>query len=362
MNARERLTRYLHYREVDRPPFTQWQSIWPETVDRWRAEGLPPGVNPYEYFDFDKTQRRTDEVIPLDLGPIPRFITRTLYEDARYRVYVDGNGVVCKELKGHTSVPLYMDYPVKTPEDWERMKKRFDAGDMRRYPNNWGEELLEYYETVDHPVYLSLTGFYGQARRFMGAEGISVAFYKSPNMVHDMMDFWADFVLSVCKDAVKEAKIDYAVIWEDMAYKNGPHISPRLFKEFMTPNYRKITGFLNHHGIDIIMVDSDGNHDILTPLWLEVGVNCPYPLEVNAGMDAAAMRKTYGKALRLIGNIDKRALAQGPEAIDRELDRRLPLVEDGGYIPAVDHAVSADISFQNYCYYVKQLKQRLHVE
>jgi hypothetical protein len=59
----------------------------------------------------------------------------------------------------------------------------------------------------------------------------------------------------------------------------------------------------------------------------------------------------------LIGGIDKRPLAQGKIAIQEELGRRLPLVAHGGCIPAVDHSVPPDISFEDYVTY-NQLQSR----
>jgi len=58
----------------------------------------------------------------------------------------------------------------------------------------------------------------------------------------------------------------------------------------------------------------------------------------------------------MMGGIDKRAIASGPEAIERELRRVAPLVEEGGYIPAPDHSLPPDVSFSNYCYYMNRLK------
>ncbi len=144
-----------------------------------------------------------------------------------------------------------------------------------------------------------------------------------------------------------------------MAYKNGPHISPKLFREFMLPCYKKVTDFVRKRGIDIVMVDTDGNHDVLMPLFLEGGVNCLYPLEVASDMDAVTLRKTYGRKLLLIGNIDKRALTLGREAIRREVEKKLTLTEDGGFIPSIDHAVPSDVPFENYLYYIHLIKNRL---
>jgi uroporphyrinogen decarboxylase len=135
-------------------------------------------------------------------------------------------------------------------------------------------------------------------------------------------------------------------------------ISPDMFRQFMMPRYRKLNDLLHSHGVDISWVDRDGNVEQPIPLWLEVGVNYVWPLEVAAGNDAVALRKKYGKDLILGGAINKRALARGKEAIREEVMSKVPfLVESGGYIPSVDHWVPPDVSFENYCYYVNTLRE-----
>ena len=59
----------------------------------------------------------------------------------------------------------------------------------------------------------------------------------------------------------------------------------------------------------------------------------------------------------MMGGIDKRALAQGPAAIDRELARIAPAIEKSRYIPDLDHLIPDDVPWKNYCYYAKALKQ-----
>jgi len=59
----------------------------------------------------------------------------------------------------------------------------------------------------------------------------------------------------------------------------------------------------------------------------------------------------------MMGGIDKRALGEGPAAIDRELARIAPAVEKGRYIPDLDHLIPDDVSWENYYYYAKALKQ-----
>lgn len=103
---------------------------------------------------------------------------------------------------------------------------------------------------------------------------------------------------------------------------------------------------------------SDGNLDQLIPLWLECGINYVWPLEVAAGNDAVALRKKYGRDLILGGNIDKRALIKGKEAIREEVMSKVPfLLEEGGYFPTVDHNVPPDITLENYQYYINTMQE-----
>jgi uroporphyrinogen decarboxylase len=107
-------------------------------------------------------------------------------------------------------------------------------------------------------------------------------------------------------------------------------------------------------------VDSDGDVRLIIPLWLEAGVNGTYPLEVMAGNDAVELRKKYPRDLRMVGNIDKFALIEGKEAIDKELERKLPyLLKEGGYLPTVDHGIPPEIPFEHYKHYMVRLKEYL---
>jgi uroporphyrinogen decarboxylase len=147
--------------------------------------------------------------------------------------------------------------------------------------------------------------------------------------------------------------------WEDMAYRAGPLISPAMFREFMLPRYRRITDLARRYGIDTVFVDSDGDVSKLIPLWLEAGINGVYPMEVAAGMDVVALRREYGRDLLMTGGIDKRVLAQDREAIDRELEVKVPLAEQGGYISHIDHAIPHDVPYANFAYYWERKKEFL---
>ena len=176
-----------------------------------------------------------------------------------------------------------------------------------------------------------------------------------------MMETATEFAVAVLPRALREAPVTLAQFWEDMCYRQGPLISPALFREFMLPRYRRITEAIRAAGVDIIFVDSDGDVSELIPLWLEAGINGVFPMEQACGNDLHAYRRRYGRELLMAGGLDKRALARGRRAIDDELQRQLPLAAGGGYVPTLDHAIPPHVGFEDFCYYWKRKKTLLGV-
>jgi len=153
-------------------------------------------------------------------------------------------------------------------------------------------------------------------------------------------------------------EVDVAWWWEDMCYNHGPLLSPRLFEELMVPRYKRITDALNQYGVDVNVLDCDGCIYQLVPGWLRGGINCMFPIE-SAHTDLAVLRNTYGKKILLLGGVNKVELAKGKEAINREMERLRPFVEQRGFIPTVDHRVPPDVSLENYTYYLEKKKEIL---
>jgi len=64
----------------------------------------------------------------------------------------------------------------------------------------------------------------------------------------------------------------------------------------------------------------------------------------------------------MMGGLDKRVLVWGTEAIDEELERKMPVALEGGYIPTIDHSLPPDIPYENFCYFWERKKALLGVE
>lgn len=368
MNNKERFINNMEYKEVDYVP--NWElAVWGQTAERWEKEGLDPDKVHWDWFKgeeyFDMDYR---EFIDIKAGMIPPYEQKVIEEDERHMIYLDPQGRTRKALKeGQTrgtrmSMDQYLDFPVKDKKDFEELKKRYQPRIEERYPDNWREKIDDWNHR-DHVLIpgknCSFNGFYWNARDWMGTENLSFAWYDQPDLMHEMMEFFADYVITVLEPLVKEVDFDYFNFNEDMAMKSGPLLSPQTFEDFIFPHLKRVIDFLKGNGVSYISVDTDGNSERLIPLLMEAGVDVVWPLERAADMDPVKLREKYGKELRLWGGVDKRILAGEKDDIKRHLEELAPLVDEGGFIPSVDHAVQPGVSLENFEYYMEVKKKIL---
>ena len=59
MTPRERVRTALNLETPDQMPISE-SMFWATTIERWRGEGLPPDVDPYDYFGFDLRRLSVD--------------------------------------------------------------------------------------------------------------------------------------------------------------------------------------------------------------------------------------------------------------------------------------------------------------
>jgi uroporphyrinogen decarboxylase len=353
MNVLERFRACMAYRPVDHAPFWDWWA-WPETVARWKTEGYDPQrFEPAAICD-------PRNVFGGWFFPNPPFERRVIEEDAESVVYINHEGILMRERRDNpsSSMPQFLRFPVETREDFRRFWAERMRPDLeRRIGPDWQQRLRDWRAQPQPLIVISdrWGGFFGPLRNLVGVEKLCLLFYDDPAFVEEMMEADADFILAIMDQVLDTVAIDAFGFWEDMAYNHAPLLSPDMARRYMLPRYRRVADHLRRRGVPYIGLDSDGQIDPLIPVWLDAGLNFLYPFEVQAGMDVRAVRRKYGRELRLWGGVDKRALARGPAAIKAELERVRPLIAEGGYIPHTDHTAPPDISFAHYCHYLERL-------
>ena len=359
----ERFVACMEYQTCDRRPNHEL-GAWPQTVNRWRNEA-PEAVRDWTWNWFVEEpaiglDRR--EYIPVNYDFIPPFPHELLEETGKYEIARNSKGIVTKALKegavdgARMSMDQYLSFPVANRQDFAKIKARLVAALPQRYPEDL-EQRVELWKQRDYPLILgengAANGFYWRAREMMGTEPLSCAFYEQPGLVHEMMEFYAGFIMETSRPVLEKIQVEYFVLNEDLAMKSGPLLSPGLYREFILPHLKRLIDFFRGLGVKYIALDSDGDPTALLPLMMDAGVDVFWPIERASNVDPVTLRRRFGKALRLWGGVDKRELTKGPGAIRAHLREFIPLIEEGGFIPTVDHTVPPDVSWDNFRYYME---------
>jgi len=356
MTDRERFVRQMHYQPVDRC-FNMEFGYWNENFTQWPLfyeNGINNNAEADIFFNFDII-RGVGGRIWLN----PPFDNVVVEERGTTRVLMNADGLLAEVPKdGHDTIPHYLKSSVQTPDDWRRVKaERFRRDDPARKVDVEGLKQV-HPPTRDYPLGVHCGSMIGKIRDMLTFEGLAYAIYDYPDMVEDMVETACVMVEDFLDQVLGQLDFDYASGWEDICYKGGPIVSVKFFKNVVMPRYKRIHKKLQAAGIDLWYTDCDGDVRPLMPYFLEGGINCLFPYEVNSCAHPAELLNEYGKDLRIMGGVDKMALGRGPEAIKAYLATLVPLVERGGYIPFCDHRCPPNVKPEDYLYYL-DLKEQM---
>jgi uroporphyrinogen decarboxylase len=363
MNERQRFNATMHYRPRDRSPICDF-GFWDATLVLWHDQGLPLHVTgpatSDAFFGMDTGLDRMGAT-GVSTGLVPLFEERVLEDRGDHEVVQQDNGVRVLRKKFMGSIPQPQGHLLVDRASWNKhYKPRLDPADPARYPADWDERVRSWTDPERDTV-IALPGgsLYGWLRDWMGMEALSLVVYDDPAWFEEMVTTLAECIIGTLTRILETGgQFEACGIWEDMCYRAGPLLSPRHFKQYMAPHYRRMADLLHKHGVDVIWVDCDGSIDRLLPLWLEAGVNCMFPVEVGTwGADPLKYRRQYGKELLMMGGFDKHILARSKGEIEAEVCRLAPLVEEAGFIGFCDHRVPADVPLENYMFYLETVRR-----
>ena len=342
------------------------------SLDRWIREGhLPENVTGEqldELFGFDPPGKHfLGQLGWCEAGFCPVFEEKWIRDaDADHEVVQDFAGRHVLYFKGRRNgfMPEYIDHPVKDMESWvKNCKWRMDPNTPERYAD-LDARMAEAVKAAGEGQVIcqNLVGGYMYLRSLMGPLELMYLLADDPELIHDCMETWFALADAVIARHQQYVTIDEVFIAEDICYNHGLLISPAMMREFLLPYYKRLLDNVKKRNIDqsrkvFFQVDTDGFSDAAIPVYAELGLDYLSPFEAASGCDVVRTGKEYPELL-ILGGFDKRILAAGPEAIDAEIDRIMPVMKArGGYIPTCDHGVPEEVSFENYMHYRKRMRE-----
>jgi len=346
--GREEFLDFMTFRRNDRPLFTEIFGPLIGLKEEWEAQGATP-----EELDFSAFRYRCEGrgMVPVNTGRNGGYPEEAIAETDDLKVWRDGLGRVMTLAKGRSTLAIPKSHPVRTMEDWLRIKPWY-AFSEERLAGDW-EAAARRMRAEDRVVCAGIPGGFDEPRQLLGEEGLCMAYCEQPELVHDMMRTIGDTAAAVLDRVSARVPIDMLCVHEDMAGRTGPLAGPEQVRAFIAPYYRKVWDMLADRGARLFDQDSDGDMNAVIDAFLEAGVNCMHPMEPAANMDIVAVRERYGRRLALYGGIDKHVLRRSREEITAELEYKIPpMVRTGGCVLALDHRIPNGTPLAAYRFYI----------
>lgn len=296
----------------------------------------------------------------------PKFEVKVLEDRGEHELEQDFAGRKVLYFKGRRDgfMPTYVDHPVKDMETFEKnCLWRMDPESSDRIAETRRQaEAAVPFARQGKMMEMYICGPYMYLRALIGAEPLLYMFYDDPDLIHRCMQQW--YALNTRTSAVYQEyfSVDEILFDEDICYNGGMFISPDMWREFIGPYYQQLLTDIKARQMDrerhvYVQLATDGDCRPAIPLYREIGMDCISPLEVASGCDVVEIGEK-NPGLVLYGGFDKRILAAGKDAIDREIDRIMPVMRRrGGYIPTCDHGVPEEVTFENWCHFRKRLME-----
>jgi uroporphyrinogen decarboxylase len=328
----------MERRDHDRVP--RCDIFWPETLERWRGQGMVEA--PATIFDFDITR-------VAHLAPVP-FPGRkeVLEQDEHTQVLVNEYGATFRRWKQRSGVPEHLGWECDSADTWRRRfrhrladpqvdldacRRSFDAG---RRDRRW--------------VCLGSRGVYCFIQTLIGDQMLLESMIDDPDWLCDMAQVVTDAFLAQYTQILDAGMTpDGLWLFDDLAYNRGPFMSPAMYRRIFWPQHRRVIQFAHDHDMKAIF-HTDGDVRMLMPDLLATGMDALQPLEAKAGMDVRSLAPSYGDRLSLFGNIDMTvASTNDRDRIEAEVVSKLAAaMPRHGYLYHSDHSVPPPVDWNTY--------------
>ncbi len=300
MNARERVIGALS-RTSNQPPWIEL-SVHPQVFSALAGEPVDERCKSgyFWFFDADGGTKEYE---------------RTLAIIAHCSLAINLDAIGCKywspalpELKYGPGIPTITEIT----EAFRKAKQRVDSD---RYYTCGGKMLdvtcinrLAGYFAIHFLMHPLIDGCL-QLDRFC------CALYDKPAVIRYLSAVYTEYTITHIRNLLR-LKPDFLWVGDDLAYKQGPYISPNMWCDFFMPFYEQIAREITCPWI----YHSDGNILPMLDYLIPLGMKAIHPLEPGA-LDICSVKKRYGKKIVLVGNLDMYTIQHGTRhEVERQVE------------------------------------------
>ncbi|MCC6797110.1 MAG: hypothetical protein IT366_18480 [Candidatus Hydrogenedentes bacterium] len=147
----------------------------------------------------------------------------------------------------------------------------------------------------------------------------------------------------------KQGGLDGFALCADYCYNDNPFLSPDMFAEVVSPYLAKLCGGLRDLGYYVIK-HTDGNIMPIIDQLVAARPHALHSLDPQGGVDIAEVKRRYGRALCLIGNVNCGLLNSGTDEAVIESARYCIRhgMPGGGYVFSTSNCVYTGLPLDRY--------------
>jgi uroporphyrinogen decarboxylase len=187
--------------------------------------------------------------------------------------------------------------------------------------------------------------------RLRGMEQTLFDLAADPDLARAELAAAAAFAVTLSAAACDRFAVDWLWTGDDMGSQRGMIMSPAMWRELVRPHLAAIAAVGRERGL-WVAYHSCGAIRPIIPDLIEIGINVLNPIQCNCpGMEAAALKRDFGRDLSFHGGVDTQDLLPNGSAADveRETARLIEVMtaDGGGFILGASHAVPPETPVAN---------------
>jgi len=182
----------------------------------------------------------------------------------------------------------------------------------------------------------------------MGFNNFATKLIMDEQLVSDVFGKVAEIQLNMLDKIFELPYVGVVWLVDDLAFGNGPIISPAHYRKFVFPWYKKIAEKCHENNV-LVFQHSDGDLTVLMEDIVDIGTDLLHPIDPTC-MSMKTVKQKWGDRLAFAGNVANELLRSAtPEEIDARVKYLMETMgPGGGYCLAAGNSVTEWGKFENY--------------
>ncbi len=182
-----------------------------------------------------------------------------------------------------------------------------------------------------------------------GIDGYNIDLFRRPSLAKKFMDMATRYNIELGKRLI-EVGVDFIVMTGDVAYRGGPIVSVKHFKEVFVPAISEPARVFHKLGVQMVK-HTDGYLEPIIDDLVKTGIDGLHSIEPAAGMDIGRVKARFGDRICLWGGVDLSytlSLGTKEDVIEEVKNRIASAAPGGGYILSSSNSYSTAVKFENF--------------